>query len=468
MTTRLDRFFGISTAGSTVGRELLAGTTTFMTMAYIALVNPTILSAAFIGPGMSQAEQGVMFRAMVCATCLAAAFSTFLMGIVARYPIALAPGMGLNAFFTFTICLKMQVPWPVALGIVFVSGVVFLILSVVRVREMIINAVPDGLKRSAAAGIGVFIAFIGLKHAGLIVADGATFVTLGDISSAPVLVAVGGVMITAVLCVRRVRGGILLGIVATAMIAYLAGLVTIKQHVFDWPVFAPVFGKLDILGALRPQYLAALLVLLFFDMFDTVGTLMGVSEQAGFIKNGKLPRANEALFCDAAGTAVGSVFGTSTVTSYIESSAGVADGARTGLANMSTALLFVLAMFFAPVAEMFGRGFPQECMIMIEGQPIGYTDFLYPVTAPALIVVGCLMMASVGRINWRDWTEALPAFLTIILMPLTFSISTGLFAGLISYPVLKLAAGQGKQVHWLMYLLVALFVVALVLYKLFG
>jgi len=464
MSRWLDRFFGISASGSTVKRELIGGVTTFMTMAYIVFVNPAILRPAFIGPDVSEAEGAMIFRAMVCATCLASAFATFLMGITARYPIALAPGMGLNAFFTYTICLRMNVPWQAALGMVFISGVIFLILSVVRVREMIIDAVPDSLKLSAAVGIGIFIAFIGLKHAGLIVGDGATFVRLGDITSKPALVAIAGLAVTTILYALRVRGAILLGIVATGLIAYLAGLVQIKEHWFDLPVLAPVFGKLDIVGALNPKFLSAILVLLFFDMFDTVGTLIGVSQQAGFMKEGKLPRANRALFCDAAGTTVGSLVGTSTVTSYIESAAGVADGARTGLANMMTAALFIVAMFFAPVAEMFGGGLAQPATIVIGGQVINYTDSLYPVTAPALVAVGCLMMASVKHIGWADWTEAMPAFLTVILMPLTFSISTGLFTGLITYPLLKLVTGRGREVHWLLYVLTAIFVGALALY----
>jgi len=464
MRILLDRFFQVSASESTVKREIVAGITTFMTMAYIVFVNPAILSAAFIPPGAAEADQQLIFRALVAATCLAAAFGTILMGIVARYPIALAPGMGLNAFFTYTICLQMNVPWTVALGMVFLSGLVFMLLSLVRIREMIIDAVPDGLKHAAAVGIGVFIAFIGLKQAGLIVGSGETFVKLGTLTSKPVLVALAGLVITAVLTARRVRGAILLGIVCTGVIGYFAGIIHIQQKWFAAPHIAPVFAKLDILGAFKPQYLSAILVLLFFDMFDTVGTLIGVSEQAGFMREGKLPRANRALFCDAAATTAGSVFGTSTVTSYIESAAGVAEGGRTGLANMVTALLFVLAMFFAPIAEAFGGGLEYQFTISAGQQLLTISEKLYPVTAPALVVVGCLMMANVGRITFSDWTEALPAFLTIVLMPLTFSISSGLFAGLLSYPILKLATGQGRQVHWLLYLLMILFVCGLVGY----
>jgi len=335
---------------------------------------------------------------------------------------------------------------------------------VVRIREMIIDAVPDSLKLAAAVGIGIFIAFIGLKHAGVIVASGATLVKLGDLTSPAVLVAIAGLFITTVLYARNVRGAILLGIIITGIIAWLVGLVRLKAGWIQMPTFKPVFGKLDITGALSIKYLTPILVLLFFDMFDTVGTLIGVSQQGGFIKDGKLPRANRALFSDAAGTVLGSIFGTSTVTSYIESSAGIADGARTGLANIITAGLFIAAMFFAPLAEMFGSGLPKSETVIIGGQMINFTDTLYPVTAPALIVVGCLMMSSVKNIKWSDWTESIPAFLTIILMPLTFSISTGLFAGLLSYPVIKLATGRGREVHWLLYTLSAVFALMLVTY----
>jgi AGZA family xanthine/uracil permease-like MFS transporter len=462
MFKRLDEFFQIREQGSNFRRESLAGITTFMTMAYIVFVNPAILSAAFVGTGGANSE--MMFRAMVCATCLASAIATFLMGIVANYPIALAPGMGLNAFLTFNICLMMHVPWPTALGMVFISGAIFTILSLVRIREMIIDAVPMSLKVSAAVGIGVFIAFIGLKHAGIIVASGATFVQLGDLTSRPVLVVLAGLFITIILYARKIHGSILLGIVATGLIAWAAGLIHQQESWFAMPVFSPVMGKLDIVGALKPAFIAPLLVLLFFAMFDTVGTLIGVGQQGGFMKDGKLPRATRALFSDAASTCIGAVIGTSTVTSYIESATGIANGGRTGFSNIITGLLFLAAMFFAPLAEMFGAGMPQTFHVVLNNQSIEFTEYLYPVTAPALIVVGCLMMQGVRLIPWDDWTEAMPAFLTIVLMPLTFSISTGLFAGMVAYPILKIATGRAKEAHWLLYTLVAIFIIALAHY----
>ncbi len=463
MLKKIDRFFNISGQGGNFKREILAGITTFMTMAYIVFVNPEILSDAFInGPSGSQDAQ--MFHALVCSTCLAAAAATLLMGLVANYPIAMAPGMGLNAFLTYNICLQRGVPWEVGLGMVFISGVLFMILSVVKIREMIIDAIPLSLKLAAAVGIGVFIAFIGLKQGGIIIVSGNIFVKLGDLTSKPVLVTLAGLAITTILYARKVPGSILLGILVTGALAYAAGLVHPKETWFNMPVLAPVMGKLDILSALKLTFVAPLLVLLFFDMFDTVGTLVGVGQQGGFMKNGKLPRATQALFCDAAGTSLGAIFGTSTVTSYIESATGVANGGRTGFANIITALLFIAAMFFAPIAEMVGAGLPYTFTVIVNSHPIQFTEYLYPVTASALVVVGCLMMQSVKNIDWQDWTEAMPAFLTIVLMPLTFSISTGLFAGMVAYPLLKLATGRAKEVHWLLYTLVGIFVISLTLY----
>jgi AGZA family xanthine/uracil permease-like MFS transporter len=347
---------------------------------------------------------------------------------------------------------------------VFISGVLFMALSVVRIREMIIDAVPLSLKLGAAVGIGVFIAFIGLKQGGLIVVSGSTFVKLGDLTSKPVLVTLAGLAVTTILYARKISGSILLGILVTGALALAAGLVHPKETWFTLPVLAPVVGKLNVMEALKPAFIAPLLVLLFFAMFDTVGTLVGVGQQGGFMKNGKLPRAGLALFSDATGSALGAVLGTSTVTSYIESATGVANGGRTGFANIITALLFIAAMFFAPIAEMFGAGFPYSFTVLMNDHPIKFTEYLYPVTAPALVVVGCLMMQSVKNIDWQDWTEAMPAFLTIVLMPLTFSISTGLFAGMVAYPLLKLATGRAKEVHWLLYTLVGIFLVSLTIY----
>jgi AGZA family xanthine/uracil permease-like MFS transporter len=436
-----DRFFRISERGSTVRREAIAGVTTFMTMAYIIFVNPSLLS--------SPAGAAMDFDAVMVATCLASAFATILMGALANYPIALAPGMGLNVLFSFGICGAMGVPWPQALGMVFWAGVIFTLLTFLKVREMIVDAVPDCLKFGAAAGIGAFIAFMGLKDAGIIAADEATFVTLGHIHDRPTLLALGGLFFTAGLMVRRVRGGILWGILATGAAGVLADVVQFEGVVSVAPSIAPVFGKLDIAGALRVEYLEPIFVLLFFTMFDTIGTLIGVGEQAGLMVNGRLPGVSKALFSDAMGSTVGSAMGTSTVTSYVESAAGVAEGGRTGMANMVTAGLFIVAIFFAPVARMFGGG----C-----AAPGAEGVLLHPVTAPALIIVGSLMAKIMVRIDWEDYCQALPAFLTIIVMPLTHSISNGLAIGFITYPTVKLLAGRGREVHVLIYVLAILLI----------
>jgi len=433
----LDELFGVTRRGSTIRREAVAGVTTFMTMAYIIFVNPSILSASD-GAAMD-------FDAVMVATCLGSAFATLLMAAVANYPIALAPGMGLNVLFSFGICGAMGVPWPQALGMVFWAGVIFTALTLLRVREMIVDAVPDCIKYGAAAGIGVFIAFIGLKDAGLVAGDPATFVRLGDLHGAPTLVSLGGIVFTAGLMVRRVKVAIVLGILATGAAAVLSGVVEFAGVVSPVPSVEPVFGKLDVLGAVRVEYVEPILVLLFFALFDTVGTLIGVGEQAGFMVDGKLPGVTRALFADAVGSTAGSIFGTSTVTCYIESAAGVAEGGRTGLANVVTALLFLVALLFAPLARMFGGG----CR-----GPDG--ALLHPVTAPALIVVGSLMAKILVKVKWDDYCQALPAFLTIIVMPLTFSISNGLAAGFIIYPVIMAIAGRGREVHRLVYLLAVL------------
>jgi len=434
----LERLFRLSENGTTVRAEVIGGATTFMAMAYIIFVNPGILSA----PGGA----GMDFRAVMAATCVASALATLLMGFLAKYPIALAPGMGLNAYFSFTICGRMGVPWEIALGIVFISGLVFTILAVVRVREMILTAIPTTLKLATAGGIGLFIAFIGMHDGGIVKADPATFVTLGDLGNPPTLVALFGLVATGGLMAGRVRGALFWGILITGVVGIIAGI-TEFTGVVAMPDMSPTFLKMRPLAALRVEYIAPIFVLLFFDMFDTVGTLVGVGTQAGYMKDGKLPRATKALLSDSIGTMVGAAAGTSTTTSFIESIAGVSSGARTGLANVVTAALFLIALFFSPLAEMFGEG--------ING-PGGV--LLHPITAPALIIVGCLMMKSVAKVDWDDFSEAIPAFLTLIVMPFTYSISQGLAIGFTSYPLLKLLSGRGREVHWLVYVLAGLFV----------
>lgn len=439
----LERLFRLRENGTTVRTELVGGATTFMTMAYIIIVNPQILSSA--------AGANMDFNAVMAATCVSAAVGTLLMAFLANYPIALAPGLGMNAYFSYLICGKMGVPWSVALGIVFLSGVIFTILTVVRVREMIVNAVPEPLKYATAAGIGLFIAFIGLKDCGIVTADPATFVTIGDLRYPPTLLALFGLVFTSALMAARVRGAIFWGLIATGLVGIATRLVTFTG-VVGLPSIAPTLGKMRPLAAFRFEYLTPIFVLLFFDMFDTVGTLIGVGEQAGFMKDGRLPRVNRALVSDSIATMAGAPLGTSNVTSYIESAAGVSAGARTGLANVFTAGLFLAALFFTPLVQVFGGGFESPSGVI-----------LHPITGPALVIVGALMIRVIAKVDWAEYSDAIPAFLTIIVMPLTFSIAHGLAIGFISYPLVKALSGKGREVHWLVYCLAGLFVLRYIL-----
>jgi len=420
----LERLFRLKENETTVRRELFAGLTTFMAMAYVVVVNPRILSEG----GMP--ADGVLF-----ATCLSAALATLVMGLWANYPIALAPGMSLNAYFTYSVVMGRGVPWQTALGVVFLSGLLFLVLTLTKVREHIVNDIPDCLKHGTAAGIGLFIAFIGLRNAKLIVSSPATFVAFGKISDHNALLAVSGLLLTAILMARRVSGAILVGIVVIALAGIPFGLTHWPAQLFSLPHASGTFLKLDLRGAMRFGLGELIFVFFFVDLFDNVGTLVGVCEQGKFLKNGKLPRASRALLADAFGTMAGALTGTSTVTSYIESAAGVAAGGRTGLGNLLIAGLFLAAMFCSP---------------LVAAVP-AYA------TAPALILVGTLMCGAVARVNWEDFTEAFPAFMTLIATPLTFSIANGLSLGLLSFTFLKLGSGRQKEISPLIWILSALF-----------
>ncbi len=420
----LERYFKLAENHSAIRPELLGGLTTFMTMAYIVVVNPQILSQA-----------GVPTEGVVFATCISSAAATLVMGLYANYPIAMAPGMSLNAYFTYSVCLGMHIPWRTALGIVFLSGVLFVLLTVTRIREQIVDGIPDCLKHSIAAGIGLFIAFVGLRNAKLVVANPATFVSFGNVSLPEVQTACLGILLTLVFVARRVKGAILLGILATALVGFARGIAHWPSAVVSMPHPGSTLLKLDLRGALHLGLLEIVLAFLFVDLFDNVGTLVGVCEQAGFIKDGRIPRVGRVLVADGVGTILGSLTGTSTVTSYIESAAGIAAGARTGLSNLVVAALFLLAAFFAPIA------------VAIPGFA----------TAPALILVGALMTQSVARIVWSDFTEAFPAFLTMLAMPLTFSIATGLSLGVIAYAMAKIAAGKYREVSPVLWILTIVF-----------
>lgn len=395
-----------------------------MTMAYVVVVNPQILSQA----GMP--IDGVLF-----ATCASAALATLVMGLWANYPIALAPGMSLNAYFTYAIVIGRGIPWQTALGVVLLSGLLFLALTLTKIREQIVNGIPDCLKHGTAAGIGLFIAFIGFRNAGIIVANRATFVSLGKISDPQVILASLGVLLITVLLARRIHSAILIGIFAITILGIPLGISHWPRQLFSWPHPGGTLLKFDLRSAAKLGLGDLVFVFFFVDLFDNVGTLVAVCEEGGFLQDGRLPRASRALLSDAVGTIVGAVTGTSTVTSYIESAAGVAAGARTGLGNLAIAGLFAVTMFCAP---------------MVAAIP-SYA------TAPALVLVGALMCSSVAKVNWDDFTDAVPAFLTLIATPLTFSIATGLSLGLLSFTFLKLFSGQHKQISALIWVLSALF-----------
>jgi AGZA family xanthine/uracil permease-like MFS transporter len=427
--SKLDRYFALSERGTSPGKEALAGATTFLTMAYIVLVNPAILGQA-----------GLPVAAVAAATCFAAAFASIMMGMYANVPLALAPGMGLNAYFAFTVVGQMGVPWPVALGCVFISGVAFLILTLTGVRQLIVAAIPMHLFAAVAGGIGLFIGFIGLKNAGIIVANPATFVSLGDLHAPGAVLALFGLLVMGGLSIWNVRGAILIGIVLTTLLAAVLGQLEYKPEPYSLATITGTVFKLDLPGVLKLSggLLEILFVFLFVDLFDNIGTLVAVTKRAGLMdENGNIEGLDKILKTDAVATMVGSLVGTSTVTSYVESAAGVQAGGRTGLTAVVVGLLFLLTMFVAPYAQLV---------------PLA-------ATAPALIVVGGLMLLPLGEIAWEDPLNAIPAFLTVAIIPLSFSIANGLAFGITAHAVLKGVRGQLTRADWLLIVLAVLFVV---------
>jgi AGZA family xanthine/uracil permease-like MFS transporter len=425
MRLALERRFRFAEHSTTWQTEIVAGITTFVTMAYIIFVNPSILS-----------ETGMPIGAVTIATCLCAAFGSIMMGLLANLPLALAPGMGLNAYFTYTVVKGMGVPWPTALGAVFLSGIIFLLLTVTGLRQQLVAAIPQELHAAVAGGIGLFIAFIGLRNAGIIVPSATTTVTLGNLHNPTTALACLGILIIAILQVLRVKASMLIGVLITMAIGIALHQVQWHPQAVHLGDLRATAGKLDIRGALHLRALEIIFVFLFVDLFDNIGTLVAVTERAGLIgPNGTIPRLNRIFFADASATVVGSLLGTSTVTSYIESASGVAAGGRTGVTAIVTGLLFLVALFVAPL--------------------VGAIPAF--ATAPALILVGALMLGCAGRIDWDEPRIAIPAFLTIITIPLTYSIATGLSLGLISYAILELATGRGSRQHWMLYLLAVLF-----------
>ncbi len=423
----LEKTFKLSEHKTTVKTEVMAGITTFMTMAYIIIVNPGILSAT-----------GMDIGALFTATCLSAAVATLVMAFYANYPFALAPGMGLNAFFAFTVVLGMGYSWEFALTAVLFEGIIFILLTFFNIREAIINCMPMNIKHAVSVGIGLFIAFIGLSNAGLVAASEATKVTLGDMGSAPVLLAIIGLVITGVLLAKNVKGALLIGIMATTAIGIPMGVTPMPTGIMSAPPsLAPIAFKFDFSRIMSLDMLVIMFTFLFVDLFDTLGTLVGVASKADMLdKDGKLPRAKQALFADAIGTTFGAMMGTSTVTTYVESAAGVAEGGKTGLTALTTGVMFLLALLFSPI------------LTIVPGAA----------TAPALILVGLFMMSPIKKINLDDYTESIPAFLTIIMMPLTYSIAEGIVFGILAYVILKLFSGRTKELSLPMYILAILFI----------
>lgn len=424
----LDKFFKLKEHKTDVKTEIIAGVTTFMTMAYILAVNPGILS-----------NTGMDKNAIFTATALSAVVATLVMALWARLPFALAPGMGLNAFFAFTVVIGMGHSWQFALTAVFVEGIIFLILTAFNVRELIVNAIPINLKHAISAGIGLFIAFIGLQNAGIIVKSDATMITLGSMGEHTVWVAAFGLILTGVLLALKVKGALLIGIFLSAIIGIPFGVTHLPEgHLVSLPPsIAPIAFQFDFSQIFTTDMAIVLLTFLFVDMFDTVGTLVGVASKANMIdKDGKLPRVKQALFADAVGTTVGAMVGTSTVTTYVESASGVAEGGRTGLTSLTTAGMFTLALFLAPL------------FLMVPGAA----------TAPALVLVGSFMMSPILKIDFNDYTESIPVFLTIIMMPLSYSIAEGIVFGIVSFVALKLFSGRYKEISIVMYILALLFI----------
>ena len=437
MSDWIERTFGIAAAGTTVRTELLGGLTTFMTMSYIVFVQPAVMSTT-----------GMDFDAVLAATCLISAFATLLMAFLANYSIAVAPAMGHNFFFVFTVVGAMGYTWQIALGAVFISGILFLVMSLWGVREALIRSIPGSLKHGIAVGIGLLITLVGLEWGGFVVGDPATLVTLGDLAQPTVWMSTAGLLVTMVFLVRGQRGAILFGILTSTGLGLVLGVVRFEGVFAPPPSPAAVAFQLDILGALSLGVLPVIFVFFFLDLFDSIGSLIGIAQQGGFMKGEDLPRAREALMADAIGTTASGLIGNSTVVSYIESATGVAEGARTGLANVMTAALFLLALFFAPLARMIGAGHPDAGGFI-----------LYPTVAPALIIVGAFMMRNVGHIAWDKPHEYIPAFITITVIPFTFSITDGIAFGFISYVGLSLVSGRYRELHWMIWLFTLLFLV---------
>ncbi|MEK3936559.1 NCS2 family permease [Sporosarcina sp. FSL W7-1349] len=444
----MKKYFEFEKLGTNYRREIIGGLTTFLAMAYVLAVNPIMLSLDTVPdlPDAMRMDKGAVF----VATALAAAVGSLFMGVIARYPIGLAPGMGLNAFFAFSVVLGYGIPWQTALTGVLVSGLIFIVLSLTGLRELIINAIPAQLKLAVGAGIGLFITFLGLQNADIIVAEPNTLVTLGDLSAGPTLLAIFGLVVTIIMMVRKIKGAIFYGMIMTTILGMIVSLIEVPTKIVDKvPSVAPTFGAAfdaffhDPASLMTTQFLVIVITFLFVDFFDTAGTLVAVATQAGLMKDDRLPRAGRALLADSMATVTGAIFGTSTTTSYVESTAGVAAGARTGFSSVVVGLLFLLSLFFSPLLFVITPA----------------------VTAPALIIVGVLMVSALGNIEWNKFEIAVPAFFVIISMPLTYSIATGIAIGFIFYPITMLVSGRRKEIHPIMYGLFVIFILYFIFIK---
>ncbi|WP_260284608.1 NCS2 family permease [Peribacillus aracenensis] len=426
----LEKFFSLKENGTDVRTEVMAGITTFLTMVYILIVNPALLSSI-----------GIPFEQVFMATVISAVIGTLIMGLVAKYPIAIAPGMGLNAYFASVVGAQ-GLSYQTVFGTVFIAGLLFLLISVTSLRKMIIDAIPNSLKYGITSGIGLFIAFIGLKNAGIVVPNESTMVSLGDLHQPGTVLALAGLFITLIFMARNIKGAIFIGMIITAIIGYFIGLLNFDGVLSVPPT--PVFFDIDIAGVFTNSLYSIVFAFLLVTIFDTTGTLIGVTEQAGLTKDGKIPRAKKAFLGDAIATTVGSMFGTSPSTAYVESSTGVAAGGRTGLTATVVAILFAASIFFSPL--------------------ISAISSVQAITAPVLIIVGCFMMEGLAKVNWKIFDEAFPAFAIILTMPLTSSISTGIAIGFITFPLMKVFSGKGKSVHPLIYIFGFIFLIQLIFF----
>ncbi len=469
----LERVFKLKENKTTLRREISGGVVTFLTMSYIIFVQPAVLQQA-----------GMNFNAVMMATCLSAALASILMGVLANYPIALAPAMGENFFFAFTVVLMLKVPWQQALGIVFISGILFVLLTLFKIREKFIDAIPPSLKHAIAAGIGLFIGFIGLTDAGIIIRNNSPLnaiafsdnltsgrlleqlnifqystgaLKLGDLTNPATMVAVIGLFIISFLMIKRIKGAILWGLLLTAGVAMAFGIIRWQGFVSSPPSIEPTLLKLSFKGLFTLELIPIIIVFFIMDFFDTIGTLIGVSSRAGLMKDNKLPRASRALMADAVGTVAGALLGTSTVTSYIESAAGVEEGSRTGLSAVVTGLLFLSAIFFSPIIAMVGGGYAYSLENGL---------FLYPVTAPVLIIVATLMMKEIVKIQWDEFSDSIPAMLTFIGIPLTYSIADGLALGFISFTFIKILSGKLKDLNFIILFITLVFLIRFFVIKL--